>query len=139
MKATLTHVALHAVDIKASVDFYQRYCGMKVVHERDNGHICWMAEAGRETEMIFVIMGGGSPVQHAEPDYAHLGFALASRAEVDAIAELARAEGILIWPPREDPYPVGYYCGVKDPSGNYVEFSYGQPLGPGAPEHENPR
>ncbi|MCZ6873564.1 MAG: VOC family protein, partial [bacterium] len=26
----------------------------------------------------------------------------------------------------------GYYCGVRDPDGNMVEFSYGQPLGPGA-------
>ncbi|MDO8695654.1 MAG: VOC family protein, partial [Pseudomonas sp.] len=36
------------------------------------------------------------------------------------------------WPPRDEPYPVGYYCGVRDPAGNYVEFSYGQPLGPGS-------
>jgi hypothetical protein len=27
---------------------------------------------------------------------------------------------------------VGYYCGLRDPDGNSVEFSYGQPLGPGA-------
>ena len=26
------------------------------------------------------------------------------------------------------------YCGIRDPDGNYVEFSYGQPLGPGAAE-----
>lgn len=132
MKANLTHVALHVVDMEASVDFYQRYCGMKVIHERDNRHICWMAEVGREQEMIFVLMVGGQPVQHNEPDYAHLGFAMASRDEVDRIADMAREDGVLNWPPREDPYPVGYYCGVKDPSGNYVEFSYGQPLGPGA-------
>jgi len=24
---------------------------------------------------------------------------------------------------------VGYYCGVLDPDGNRVEFSFGQPLG----------
>jgi len=131
---TLTHVALHVVDIDASADFYQRYCGMQVIHERDEGQIRWLAEPGREQEMIFVMMAGGKPVQHNEPDYAHLGFALDSRAAVDRIAQLAEAEGILVWPPREDPYPVGYFCGVRDPSGNYVEFSYGQPLGPGAEE-----
>jgi len=37
-----------------------------------------------------------------------------------------------VWPPRDEPFPVGYYCGLRDPNGNYVEFSYGQPLGPGA-------
>ncbi len=132
MNATLTHLALHVVDMEASVNFYHRYCGMRVIHERDNGHIRWMAEAGREQEMIFVLMAGGNPVQHIDPDYAHMGFALDSREAVDRVARQAEEEGILIWPPREDPYPVGYYCGVTDPSGNYVEFSYGQPLGPGA-------
>ena len=51
---------------------------------------------------------------------------------MDAIAEKARDAGCLLWPPREEPYPVGYYCGLMDPDGNAVEFSYGQPLGPGA-------
>ena len=48
---------------------------------------------------------------------------------VNAIAERAREEGILAWEPKEEPYPVGYYCAVNDPDGNFVEFSYGQPLG----------
>jgi len=55
---------------------------------------------------------------------------------VDRIAQQAESDGLLIWPPREDPFPVGYFCGVKDPSGNYIEFSYGQPLGPGAEEFQ---
>ena len=42
--------------------------------------------------------------------------------------------GYLVWEPREEPYPVGYYCGIRAPDGNMVEFSYGQPLGPGARE-----
>ncbi len=44
----------------------------------------------------------------------------------------AEAAGCLAWAPRQEPYPVGYYCGLRDPDGNFVEFSYGQPLGPGA-------
>ena len=53
------------------------------------------------------------------------------QANFDAVAEKAKGAGCLIWEPREEPYPVGYYCGVRDPDGNAVEFSYGQPLGPG--------
>ena len=49
------------------------------------------------------------------------------------IADKATATACLAWPPRDEPYPVGYYCGLRDPDGNFVEFSYGQPLGPGAP------
>ena len=41
---------------------------------------------------------------------------------------------VLLWAPRQEAFPVGYYCGLVDPDGQYVEFSFGQPLGPGAPE-----
>ncbi len=136
MRPTLTHLALHVPDLDACVAFYTRFCGMRVFHERPGkgSRIVWMAEPGKEREFIFVIMPGGMDRSLAENDYSHFGFAMASREEVDAVAELARADGCLIWEPRDEPYPVGYYCGVRDPAGNYVEFSYGQPLGPGAEE-----
>jgi catechol 2,3-dioxygenase-like lactoylglutathione lyase family enzyme len=136
MRPTLTHLALHVPDLDACIAFYTRFCGMRVFHERPGkgSRIVWMSEPGKEREFIFVIMPGGMDRSLAENDYSHFGFAMASREEVDAVAELARADGCLIWEPRDEPYPVGYYCGVRDPAGNYVEFSYGQPLGPGAEE-----
>ncbi|MCF7202404.1 VOC family protein [Pseudomonas oligotrophica] len=136
MRPTLTHLALHVPDLDACIAFYQRFCGMHVFHERagKGSRIVWMAEPGREREFIFVIMPGGVDRQLAANDYSHFGFALPSRAAVDALADQAREAGCLIWEPRDEPYPVGYYCGVRDPAGNYVEFSYGQPLGPGAEE-----
>ncbi len=136
MRPTLTHLALHVPDLNACIAFYTRFCGMRVFHERPGkgSRIVWMAEPGKEREFIFVIMPGGMDRSLAENDYSHFGFAMASREEVDAVAELARADGCLIWEPCDEPYPVGYYCGVRDPAGNYVEFSYGQPLGPGAEE-----
>jgi predicted lactoylglutathione lyase len=79
-----------------------------------------------------VILPGGPGRNQADNDFSHLGFALDSRAEVDAIARRAREAGILAWEPRQEPFPVGYYCGLVDPDGSFVEFSYGQPLGPGA-------
>ncbi len=134
MCPALTHVALHVPDLDACVAFYQQFCAMRVIHQRagKGSHIVWMAEVGKEQHFIFVIMPGGQSRQLAANDYSHFGFAVNSRHEVDAIAERARIEGCLIWVPRDEPYPVGYYCGVRDPAGNYVEFSFGQPLGPGA-------
>ncbi|MBD7977189.1 VOC family protein [Serpens gallinarum] len=134
MYPTLTHLALHVPDLDACLEFYRNFCGMEVVHERagKGSRIVWIAEPGKAESFIFVIMPGGNERQLAADDYSHFGFACASRDEVDAIAERARAAGCLIWAPRDEPYPVGYYCGVRDPAGNYVEFSYGQPLGPGA-------
>ena len=140
MRPTLTHLALHVPDLDACIDFYAQFCGMHVFHERagKGSRIVWMAEPGKEREFIFVIMPGGQDRALVENDYSHFGFALASRGEVDAIADRARQAGCLIWEPRDEPYPVGYYCGVRDPAGNYVEFSYGQPLGPGAEEMPAP-
>ena len=131
---SLTHIALQARDLDATIAFYEAYCGLNIVHDRsDRGtRVVWLAERGRERDFIIVLMPGGQGRKPAEGDYSHLGFALASQAAVDAIAERARAEGRLLWPPKQEPWPVGYYCGVIDPDGTMVEFSYGQPLGPGA-------
>jgi catechol 2,3-dioxygenase-like lactoylglutathione lyase family enzyme len=141
MTASLTHLALHVRDLEACVAFYQRFCGMRTVHERptddtgadDGKRVIWLAEPGRETEFILVLIPGGPGRDQSERDFSHLGFALESKAAVDRVADRARADGCLVWEPRQEAYPVGYYCGLKDPDGNFVEFSYGQPLGPGAP------
>jgi len=134
MSPALTHLALHVPDLDACVAFYENFCDMRVIHQRagKGSRIVWMAEAGKEHEFIFVLMPGGAARNLAADDYSHFGFALDSREAVDAIAAKAQAAGCLIWPPRDEPYPVGYYCGLRDPAGNYVEFSYGQPLGPGS-------
>ena len=141
MQPFMTHLALHVEDLDACLAFYSDYCGMKVVHERGRARgspTAWMAEPGKEQSFVFVFISGGARRDQAGDDYSHLGFALGSKAEVDAIAARAKAEGVLAWPPREEPYPVGYYCGVRDPEGRVVEFSYGQPLGPGADSSESP-
>lgn len=136
MRPAMTHVALHVADIDASIRFYAQYCDLEIVHERGSreggDRVVWLSERGREHELIFVLMSGGQDRPQAAGDYSHLGFAVGQRSEVDRIAARARAEGRLAWEPTEEPYPVGYYCGVRDPTGQIVEFSFGQPLGPGA-------
>lgn len=130
----ITHLALHVAGLDACIGFYRDFCGMEVVHRRQAGarRVVWMAEPGRAADFVFVLMDGGDDLSLAAHDYRHFGFALSSRAAVDAIAARGATAGCLVWPPRDEPFPVGYYCGLRDPNGNYVEFSYGQPLGPGA-------
>ena len=134
MAISLTHIALHVRDLEACVAFYQNYAGMRLVHQRESRgkQVVWLGHPGRETEFILVILPGGPGREQLSTDFSHLGFALESREAVDAIAERAGREGILEWHPKQEPFPVGYYCGIRDPDGNFIEFSYGQPLGPGA-------
>ena len=136
MAIALTHIALHVMDLEACVDFYCSYAGMHIIHERPSGakRIVWLCEPGQESQFIIVMLPGGEGHQQQMNDFSHLGFALESKAAVDKVAMRAEEEGILVWGVREDSYPAGYYCGVRDPDGNFIEFSYGQPLGPGAPE-----
>jgi lactoylglutathione lyase len=67
--------------------------------------------------------------------FAHLGFELAARADVDAIAATAEAGGWLTTAPIQLPDPIGYVCMVEDPDGNTVEFSHDQGVFAFAQEH----
>ena len=58
--------------------------------------------------------------------FAHLGFELQSREEVDAIATAAREDGSLTLEPTAMPAPIAYICFVEDPDGNTIEFSFDQ-------------
>lgn len=133
MKPTLTHMALHVRDLESCIRFYQEYAGLHLVHERSHDgkpSVVWLAETPQDYDFIIVLLAGGPGRDQADQDYSHLGFACASREEVDLIAAKAEKDGCLIWPSRQEDYPTGYYCGVRDPDGNAVEFSFGQPLGP---------
>ena len=136
MRPALTHVALHVTDLNATVRFYETHCEMRCVHRRGDaahsGAVAWLAEHGREREFILVVISGGPKRSVQGNDFSHLGFALDSQEAVDHVAARGAAAGCLAWPARQEPYPVGYYCALRDPDGNYIEFSYGQPLGPGA-------
>ncbi len=137
MSPTCTHIAIHARDIDRSVLFYQRYAGLTVIHRRAESRttVVWLAEPERGAAGVVIVLLGMSHAEPADPPpLAHIGYAVASRSEVDRIAAMAREDGILVEPPRDAGPIVGYFCIVADPDGNRVEFSYGQKLGPTAGE-----
>jgi len=138
MRPLLTHIALHVRDLQESLAFYRDYGRLEVIHDRGGDgskRVVWLGgPEGQQGAVIVLLEGGPGRDQDMRRDFSHIGFALASREGVEAVARRAEADGILVWPVREDAYPAGTYCGVRDPDGNAVEFSYGQPLGPGATE-----
>ncbi|HEY2773016.1 MAG TPA: VOC family protein [Candidatus Binatia bacterium] len=130
MTPTCTHVALFCRDIEASVGFYARHVGLHEVHRRsDDGTIVvWMAEAGRSEDFVLVLLGI-LPPDRGEGPVAHLGYAMGSRDDVDRAASRGLADGIEVQGPIYAGPVVGYYCMLRDPDGNRVEFSHGQSLG----------
>lgn len=127
----LTHIALHVPDALLCARWYQRYCGMTEVnrHGEEDQPVLWLACPGQAGSFVLVLISGGPEGVSLSGNFSHLGVAMESERAVDAVARRAAGEGCLLWQPRREPFPVGYYCGVLDPAGNQVEFSYGQPLG----------
>lgn len=132
MIPAFTHCALHVRDLGESIAFYRDYCGMAIVKEHGEGdsRVVWLATPGAEQSFVLVLLGGGPERTQDKDDMTHYGFGVPTREDVDRIADRAKEEGRLHWEPRDYAPPTGYLCGVRDPTGYVVEFSYGQPLGP---------
>jgi hypothetical protein len=99
-------------------------------HGEGDKRVVWLASPGAEQSFVLVLLGGGPKRDQDADDMTHYGFGVPTRADVDRIAAQAKEDRLLHWEPRDYAPPTGYLCGVKDPTGYIVEFSYGQPLGP---------
>jgi catechol 2,3-dioxygenase-like lactoylglutathione lyase family enzyme len=130
--AHLTHVALFVCDVARTIDFYARFAGLHVVHDRvdDGVRVVWLSERREEPDFVIVAIHLIPSESGVPPRMAHFGYDLPSRAAVDAIAARGRAEGVLEQGPLDAGPIVGYLCMLRDPDGNLVEFSHGQPINP---------
>jgi len=128
----LTHVAFEVKDLAKSIDFYQRYANMKLVHQREPGapeaeKVAWLSDLTRRFAIVLV----QTQISDDTPlgPFGHLGVACASREEIDEKVAMAQREGVLRRAPEESGPPVGYWAFFADPDGNTLELSYGQQVG----------
>ena len=118
----LDHVALLVRDVVKSAACYCDRADMEVVHERDDGaRVRWVRLKGDPRALIVVMIETGQERPSGYMD--HWGFHVPARADVDAIADRAREAGVLHEEPRYAGPVVGYYCIIRDPDGNELEFS----------------
>jgi catechol 2,3-dioxygenase-like lactoylglutathione lyase family enzyme len=123
-----THIALTVSDLDASVAFYARFAGMKVVHERKdaNTRVAWISDLTRPFVLVLIETPS---VEFRLAGFNHIGVGCISRGEVDHLAEQARGEGCLALGPIDSGYPVGYWAFLRDPDGHHLEISFGQEVG----------
>lgn len=125
-----THIALSASNLDKSIDFYQRYARMSVVHERMdkeiNKRVVWLSDKTRP--FVLVLVQNSNPVPILGP-FSHLGVSCSSKVEVDHLCDQARREGVLSKEASDSGYPVGYWAFINDPDGHVLEVSYGQEIG----------
>jgi catechol 2,3-dioxygenase-like lactoylglutathione lyase family enzyme len=122
-----THVVLKVADLDRSIAFYRSFCGLEVVRDgRPSGHTVWMAPAARppgDPPWVLVLY-----LTRIDFHLDHLGFQVASRADVDRIAAEAAPRGWLVQGPVDGGGDIGYLVMLQDPDGHRVEFTYGQPI-----------
>jgi lactoylglutathione lyase len=144
----LTHIALPVRNLAAQLAFWERYTTMKVVSTREDPETklrtAWLANErdirpDGGARFVVVLIEGSLPRDvvgdEMKEEYtfltsiSHLGISLESRADVDRVAEMAKADGTLVLGPMYRNEVVGYICLLRDPDGNNVEFSVEQDLG----------
>jgi lactoylglutathione lyase len=125
----LTHIALSVSNLDASIEFYQKYAAMTVVHRRarDAVRVAWVTDNIRP----FVIVLVEAPGRQDPPlgPFGHLGVACGSREELNQLHAEACREGRPTRAPIDAPYPVGYTARIADPDGHSLELSFGQDVG----------
>jgi catechol 2,3-dioxygenase-like lactoylglutathione lyase family enzyme len=128
----LTHVALFVRDPARTVEFYQRFAGLHIVHDRidDGVRVVWLSEREHDPEFVIVAIALAPAESAVPPRMAHFGYDVPSRGAVDEIATRGAAEGLLVQGPVDAGPIVGYFCMLHDPDGNLVEFSHGQAINP---------
>ncbi|MEB3212065.1 MAG: VOC family protein [Leptolyngbyaceae bacterium] len=126
----LTHVALPAANIEQSIQFYATYANMTVVHQRVDEQtgvsVVWLSD---HTRPFVIVLIQSDDVQPILSHMAHLGVGCESRDAMDALCEKAKQEGVLLKPPQDSGYPIGYWAFLRDPDGHTLELSYGQEVG----------
>jgi catechol 2,3-dioxygenase-like lactoylglutathione lyase family enzyme len=132
----LTHIALLARDLDASVRFWSRYASMHVVHERADPapgtRVVWLSDRTRPFVVVLIEANSAEPVLRP---FAHLGVGCSSRDEVDRLCAEARRDGVLTREPEDSGPPVGYWAFLRDPDGHTLELSFGQEIGLAVDRH----
>jgi lactoylglutathione lyase len=131
-EARWTHVALPTGNLDRAIAFYTELTPLVVVERFKDaaGESAWLSNA-RQAESPFVLVlvsfdqDKGGELGLLRP-FAHLGIEVPRRSDVDALAEKARAMGVLHWEPQYVSETVGYVCALRDPDGNVIEISHDQ-------------
>ena len=123
-----THITINVTNLNRSIDFYTTVCGLTIVRDRrkEGRHNVWLGPptaAGEDPTFVLVMVQ-----DEVKARVDHFGFQCESRDAVDQIADLARAQNILVEPPTDIGGIVGYFTTVRDPDGHVIEFTFGQPL-----------
>jgi catechol 2,3-dioxygenase-like lactoylglutathione lyase family enzyme len=120
----LTHVALPATNLKASVEFYAKYARMDVVFQHPG--TVWLSD---RTRPFVIVLLEVAKVEYPLRPLGHIGVGCASRDDVDRLSAMAEREGCLASPVKDFGGYIGYRAFIRDPDGHTLEVAFGQEVG----------
>ncbi len=127
-----THIALPSVDIDRSIEWYTTFTPLVLLErfEDEMGKSAWLSHDQQvDPPFVLVLVMFFKDQGREQPQlapFAHIGVEVPTAADLDAIADRARAAGCLAMEPVHIPPPVGYVCMLADPDGNRIEISHDQ-------------
>jgi len=135
MSPRFTHNAFLTAELEGCVEFYERFCALRVVKRYGGGEatpVAWLAPQDAESPIFVIAEAPGMPAvdRSSDPVLRHFGFDLGSAEAVDEMFDRLCAAGLEAAPPRDWGPVAGYLTFVRDPDGRVVEFSAGQDVSP---------
>ncbi|MFN8674329.1 MAG: VOC family protein [Candidatus Sericytochromatia bacterium] len=123
----LSHIALIVKDLEKMLSFYQDYAEMNVIHHRiDEGiKVAWL-QLDKPDGLIIVMIEVKNSPESGYQRFNHFGFDANSKEKVDEISKKLENTPFLVHKAQDGGKVLGYFCMIKDPEGNQLEFAYGQ-------------
>jgi catechol 2,3-dioxygenase-like lactoylglutathione lyase family enzyme len=120
----LRHLALRVTDVERAKEFYIRVFGMRLVWQPDPD------AAYLSSGVDNLALHRGDPGDRARQALDHLGFVVATVAEVEAAHTWAQSHGVDIVKPlaRHRDGAVSFY--LRDPDGNVIQVLYEPAISP---------
>jgi len=123
----IAHVALWTTQLDAHLQFWQSYfsarANEKYISKNNPGFESYFLSLEQGATLEVMTKPGLSKVRpdNATTGWGHIAISLGSNRQVDALAQRAQEQGILIAAPRYT--GDGYYEAIiADPDGNYIEI-----------------
>jgi catechol 2,3-dioxygenase-like lactoylglutathione lyase family enzyme len=121
----LRHLALNVADITHAKEFYTRVFGMRTVWEPDADNV--YLSSGCDN---LALHRAPTPSGDAPRSLDHLGFIVASIAEVESAWQWAQANGLEIVHPLKHHRDGSVSFYIRDPDGNVIQVLYEPSISP---------
>ncbi|MFC3033297.1 VOC family protein [Pseudoalteromonas fenneropenaei] len=123
LAAKLTHLTLPVTDLVASVQFYQYYAGLNIIHQycdtSTEQQIVWLSDSSTDFILVLVESQAFFPVL---APFANLGVTCSSAAQFELLCTQAHRSARLIGAPKAPHPPFGYRAKLRDPDGHILEL-----------------